>query len=104
MFERGIHLYFNFCLCIVKEISKQLSEEIYTELDEEEDITMNEIKAETWRGVDEDGKDKNNIYALRWEVYKIEKDYLIKTVFLVFVPHPKGGDIFWTFVKDNIIE
>ena len=47
MFERGIHLYFNFCLCIVKEISKQLSEEIYTELDEEEDITMNEIKAET---------------------------------------------------------
>ena len=44
--------------------------------------------------VDEDGEDKNKIYALRWELYKIVKEDLIKTVFLVFVPYQKGGDIF----------
>ena len=42
MFERVVYLYFSFCLCYVKEIStdmleEQVSEERYTELDEEED-------------------------------------------------------------------
>ena len=44
------------------------------------------------------------IHALRWEVYVKEKEDLIKRCFLVSVPHPKGGEIVWTCVKNHIID
>ena len=52
------------------------------------------IREEHWMNVDEDGEEKNKIHALRWEVNKIEKEDLIKTLFLVFFPHQKGGAFF----------
>ena len=39
------------------------------DLNEEEDIRLYEIREEHCRDVSEEGDDKNNIYALRWEVY-----------------------------------
>ena len=44
-------------------------EEIYLDLNEEEDIIMYEIRKYHWRDISEEGKDKKNINALRWEVY-----------------------------------
>ena len=52
------------------------------------------IREEHWMNVDEYGEEKNKIHALRWEVNKIEKEDLIKTLFLVFFPHQKGGAFF----------
>ena len=49
------------------------------------------------------GDDKRRIHALRWEVYVKEKEELINRDFLVSVPHPNGGNIVWTCVKDHII-
>ena len=41
---------------------------------------------------------------LRWCVYVKEKEELITISFSVSVPHPKGGKIVWTCVKDHVIE
>ena len=41
---------------------------------------------------------------MRWCVYVKEKEELITRSFLVSVPHPKGGKIVWTCVKDHVIE
>ena len=38
------------------------------------------------------------------DVYTKEKVGLINREFSVSFPHPKGGNIVWTCVKDNIIE
>ena len=65
---------------------------------------MGNSREEHWRDVAEDGKDKNNIYALGWYFYTIEKEQLIKRLFLFSVPHRKGSNILWNCVKDNIIE
>ena len=65
---------------------------------------MEDSREEHWRDIAEDGKDKKNIHALMWEVYKIDKQELIKREFSVSVPHPKGGNIVWTCVQDHIIE
>ena len=65
---------------------------------------MNAIMEYHWRDVDEEGDNMEKIYALRWEVYVKKKEDLIKREFLVSVPHPKGGAIVWTFVKDHIID
>ena len=48
--------------------------------------------------------DKKKIHALRWCVYVKDKEELITRSFLVSVPHPKGGKIVWTYVKDHVIE
>ena len=40
---------------------------------------------------------------LRWEVYFKYKEKMINGEFLVSVTHPKGGEIVWTCIKDNII-
>ena len=48
---------------------KNLSEERYPYLNENEDIRMDEIRDEHWRDVAEEGDDKKKIYDLRWEVY-----------------------------------
>ena len=65
---------------------------------------MDAIREEHRRDVVGEGDDKNKIHALRLEVYVKKKDYLIKREFSVSVPHPKGGDIVWTCVKDHIID
>ena len=46
----------------------------YPDTNEEEDIRMRNSREEHWRDVAEDGKDKNNIYALGWYFYTIEKE------------------------------
>ena len=65
---------------------------------------MKDSRQDHWRDVAEDGQDKSKIHSLRWDVYKREKEELINREFLVSVPHPKGGNIVWNYVKDNIIE
>ena len=57
---------------------------------------MGAFREEHWRGVAEGGDNNKNIHALRWEVYYKEKGDLINREFLVSVPHPKEGNIFWT--------
>ena len=52
----------------------------------------------------EESNDKKKIHALIWCVYVKEKEELITISFLVSVPHPKGGKIVWTFVKDHVID
>ena len=44
-------------------------EEKYPYLNEEEDIKMDVIRDENWRGVYEEIGDKKKIHALRWYVY-----------------------------------
>ena len=50
-----------------------MSEEIDTNLNEDKDIIMGEIRDEHWRDVSEEGDDKKKIHALRWEVYVKDK-------------------------------
>ena len=50
-----------------------MSEEIDPYLNEEEEIRMDAIREEHWRGVAEEGDDKKKMHALGWEIYIIEK-------------------------------
>ena len=66
-------MYFSifYCLCYVKDISKDMSEDHVSEerdpdLTEEEDLRLGEIREEYWRDVSEEGDDKKKIHALRW--------------------------------------
>ena len=73
-------------------------------LNEEEDIRMEDIMEEHWKDISEDGDYKSNIHALMWDVYIIEKEYLIKRNVLVSVLHPKGGNIFvleWRIISSR---
>ena len=54
-------------------LKEQVLEEIDSDLNEEEDIIMEDIRSEHWRYVAWDGEDKRNIHALRWDVYKRHK-------------------------------
>ena len=83
---------------------EKVAEERDTNLSEKEDIRQDEIQEDHWRDISDEGDDKKDIHALRWEVYVKEKQELIKREFLVSVPHPKGGAIVWTCVKDHIID
>ena len=67
----------------------QLAEEIYQDLDEEEDTRLDAIREEHWRDVSEEGGNNKKIHALRWYVYVKEEEELIKREFLVSVLHPK---------------
>ena len=74
MFGKYMFLFVFYCLCYEMEISKNMSEEQVSEkrdpdLNEEEDIIMDDSRGGDWRDVAEDGDDKKNIHALRWEVY-----------------------------------
>ena len=80
-----------------------MSEERDPDFNEKEDIRFDDIREDSWRDIAEENDDKKNIHALRWDVYVKEKEYLIAREFLVSVPHPKGGTIVWTCVKDHII-
>ena len=73
------------------------------DLNKKEEISLDEIREEYWRVIAEEGDGKKKIHALKWEVYVKDKEELIKREFLVSVPHPKGGEIVWTCVKDHII-
>ena len=64
-----------------------MSEEIYPDLNEEDNARMDEIMDEHWRNVAEEGDDNNNIHALRREVYVKEKGGFINREFLVSVTH-----------------
>ena len=62
------------CLCYVKEISTDMSED---QVAEERDLDLNEgggiildaIMEEHWRGVAEEGDYKKKIHSLRWDFY-----------------------------------
>ena len=57
-----------------------------------------------WRDIAEENDNKKNIHALRWDVYVKDKKEISTREFLVSVPHPKGGAIVWTCVKDQVID
>ena len=44
-------------------------EEIYLDMNEEEDIRMEDSSEERWWEVAEDNEDKSKIHDLRWDVY-----------------------------------
>ena len=71
MFGKIMYLY---CLCCVKDISKDISEDQVEkdrdmDLNGEEDIILNTVREENCRDVAEEGDYNNNIHALRWEFY-----------------------------------
>ena len=70
-----------------------MAEERYTDLNDEEDIRLDEIREEHLRDVADEDDDKKNIHALRWEIYVKEKEDLVKREFSASVPHLKGGAI-----------
>ena len=78
-------------------------EERDPDLDEMDDIRFDETREDHWRDLAEESNDKKKIRVLRWCVYVKEKEELIKILFLVSVPHPKGGNIVWTCVKYHVI-
>ena len=85
-------------------LEEKALEDRYLDLNEDENIIIEDSRVEHWRDVADDGENNSKIHYLRWDVYTRENNYLIKREFLVSVPHPKGGNIVWTCVKDNIIE
>ena len=73
MFGRVMQLYVFYFLCYVKDMStdfweEQVVEQRVPDQNEDEDIRMDDTRDEHWRDVYEDGDDKNNINALRWEI------------------------------------
>ena len=81
-----------------------MAEERDPELNEKEDIRFDKIWEDHWRDIAEENDDKKKIHALRWDVYVKDKEELITRLFLVSVSHPKGEKIFWTCVKDHVID
>ena len=81
-----------------------MSEEIYPDLNEEEDISMYDTRDEHCGYLAEDGDNKKKIHALRWEVYVQDTEDLIKIELSVSVSHTKGERIVWTCVKDHTIQ
>ena len=79
-------------------------EERDPDLDEMDDIRFEKIREDHWRDQAEESDDKKKIHVLRWCVYVKEKEELITRSSSVSVPHPKGGKIVWTCVKDHVIE
>ena len=70
MFGRSMYLSMFNCLCFVKEIytdisEEQVQEERYPDLNKEEGIIMEDSREEHWVDVSEEGDDKNNIHSLR---------------------------------------
>ena len=65
---------------------------------------MEDSREGYWKDVSQYREDKSKIHALVWDVYTRQKEELINRVFLVSVPCPKGGNMVWNFLKDNIIK
>ena len=71
MFGEGMYLSEFYFLCYDMDTStyvseKQFSEDIYKDLNEEEDIRMDNSREEHWRDVFEEVHDNKNIHTLRW--------------------------------------
>ena len=81
-----------------------MAEDRDPDLNKKEDIRFNKIWEDNWRDIAEENDDKKKIHALRWDVYVKEKEELITREFSVSVPHPKGGAIVCTCVKDQVID
>ena len=79
-------------------------EERDPDLDEEDDTKMVYSREGHWRDVYKDYESMSKIHSLWWYVYTKYKKELIKREFLVSFPHLKGGKMFWTCVKDNVIK
>ena len=106
---KGIYFSVFYCSCYDTDISTYILEELVVEerdpdLNEMEDIRFDKIQEDHWRDLAEENNDKKKIHALIWTVYIKEKEELIARAFLVSVQHPKGGTIFWTCVKDYVID
>ena len=74
MFGKCLYLYVFYCLCCDRDrftdISEdQIAEERDPDLNEEEDVALDEIREEHWRGFAEEVDDKKKIHPLRWEFY-----------------------------------
>ena len=96
MFVKGMYLFAIYCLCYDTDISTDMSddqvvEERDTDLNEKQDIRLDEIREENWRGVADEGDDKKNIHALRWQVYVKQKEDMIKRDFWCQFHILKGG-------------
>ena len=70
MFGKGVYLSVFYCLCYVKDISTdmsedQVSEERDTDLNEEEDTRIDKIRDDHQRDVSEEVDNKKKIRALR---------------------------------------
>ena len=85
-------------------LEEQVLEERDPDLNEEQDIRMEDSREDHWRDFSEDGEDNSNICSLSWDVYKKKNQQIRKRSFLVSTPHPEGGGIVWTCVKDDIIK
>ena len=73
MFVKGMYFYVFYCLCYDTDIytymsDKKGAEQIYPDLNEEEDIRLDEIREEHSRNVAEEGDEKKEIHDLRWDV------------------------------------
>ena len=73
MFGKGMYVSLFHCLCYDMDISTDMSEDQVVEerdldLNEEEYIRLDTIREDHFRDVSEEGDNKKNIYALRWEV------------------------------------
>ena len=86
-------------------LEEQLRAERYTDLEINGDIRLCVNRGNHQKEVLQDNtKDKGKVHAFRWEVYKENKEGLIKREFLEEVPHPRGDNIVWACAKYNIIE
>ena len=109
MFVKGMYLFIFYFLFYDTDLTTYYSEEQVVEErdpdhDEMDDIRFDEIREDHQRDLAEESNDKKKIHALRWCVYVKEKEEIITRSFSVSVPHPKGGKIVWTCVKDHVIE
>ena len=92
MFEIYMYLSVFYCLCYIEDIStdmqeEQVSKQIHTDANEEEDTRMKDSRKDNWRDVYEDGDYRKNIHDLKLEVYTKQKEELIKRYFLASVTH-----------------
>ena len=75
MFGKVMYLYLFYFLCYVTDIytymsEDQVEEERDSDLSEEEDIRLDEIREENCRDVAEEGDDMKNIHALRRDLQR----------------------------------
>ena len=78
IFVKGMHFSIFYCLCYVKGISTDISEDQVAEerdpdLNEEEGIRLDAIRDKHWRDVAEEVDDKKKMHSLRWDIYVKEK-------------------------------
>ena len=77
-FGKDVYVSVFYCVCYEMDIStymseEQVTEEIYTDLDDEESSRMDNSGEEHWRDFSEEGENKKNIHDLRWDVYINDK-------------------------------